>query len=109
MEKDEEWDFKDKMNPEYGRERNNSNDEENDEEKNIEGDEENEEQPEQIVLEPLESRYGAPGSSSDGINYDEDGDEGGEEEGEEVEREGDDNENLYFEAAQETDRNDMEG
>ena len=105
--KDEEWDFKDEMNPEYRREQNDSNDEENDEEKNIEGDDENEEQPEQIVLEPLESRYGAPGSSSDGINYDEDGDDGGEDE--EEDREGDDNENLYFEAAQVTDRNDMEG
>ena len=104
--KDEEGDFKEEMNQEYKGERNDSNDEENDEEKNLEGDEENEEEPEQIILEPLESGYGPPGSSSYGVSYDEDGNEGGEEEGE---GEGDDNETLFFEAAQETNRSDVEG
>ena len=80
--------------------------------KNEEEFEENNEQPEQIILESLESGYEVPGSSSYRAGYQEEGqgEEGQEEEGqEEGGDEGAEEENLYFEAAQETARSDVEG
>ena len=79
--------------------------------KNEEEFEENNEQPEQIILESLESGYEVPGSSSYRAGYQEEGqgEEGQEEEGQEEGDEGAEEENLYFEAAQETARSDVEG